>query len=87
MKRAERVFIAKNNRFGGQDGKGVNSLLRSGDAFKKMIVVRADIKMWRNENGIQGSNPGSSVRGPRQRRIAGAFGIPQSRCLCGLRTK
>ena len=29
-----------------------NSLLRIGDAFKKMIVVRDDIKMWRNENGI-----------------------------------
>ena len=29
-----------------------NSLLRIGDAFKKMIIVRDDIKMWRNENGI-----------------------------------
>ena len=29
-----------------------NLLLRVGDAFKKMIVVKDDIKMWRNENGI-----------------------------------
>lgn len=29
-----------------------NLLLRIGDAFKKMIVVKDDIKMWRNENGI-----------------------------------
>ena len=29
-----------------------NSLLKIGDAFKKIIVVRDDIKMWRNENGI-----------------------------------
>lgn len=29
-----------------------NSLLRVGDAFKKMIVVRDDIKLWRNENGV-----------------------------------
>ena len=29
-----------------------NSLVRIGDSFKKIIVVKERVKLWRNENGI-----------------------------------
>ena len=29
-----------------------SSLVRIGDSFKKMIVVKDNIKLWRNEEGI-----------------------------------
>ena len=29
-----------------------NSLVRIGDSFKKIIVVKDRIKLWRNEKGI-----------------------------------
>ena len=30
----------------------MGSLLRINDSFKKMIIVKDDIKPWRDENGI-----------------------------------
>lgn len=29
-----------------------NSLIRIGDSFKKIIVVKDNVKLWRNEQGI-----------------------------------
>jgi len=29
-----------------------NSLVRIGDSFKKIIIVKDNIKLWRNEEGI-----------------------------------